>query len=135
MVSYGFKEVEVSEISPNQPYCFRYQLSDPFLQESIRQHGVLTPLIVTRDPKMILISGHKRFMAACANHMKTLPVLELQTEFKPRDHFMLSLISNWKQNFSELDRSRALGAAQRQFEFSDEEILQTIMPVLALPAD
>jgi hypothetical protein len=116
------------------PYCFRYRLPDSDLQASIGRHGLLTPVLVTREERPVVIAGHKRLHAARALRMKEIPAVFVQ-KLPPRDVFHLSLVSNWKQVCSEMDRVLAIDLAVREFRFKDSEVLSTVMPLLGLPGD
>jgi hypothetical protein len=41
------------------------------LAESIRQHGVLEPILITRDG--VILSGHRRYRACCLAELSTIP--------------------------------------------------------------
>ncbi len=116
------------------PYCFRYRLPDPDLQASIRRHGLLTPVLLTHEERPVVIAGHKRLHAARALKIKEVPAVFVQ-KMSPRDAFHLSLVSNWKQTCSEMDRILAIDRAVREFRFKDGEVLSTVMPLLGLPRD
>lgn len=60
-------------------------LSDPFIQlrDSIRQHGILEPLVVTRDN--VIISGHSRHQIALVLNLYEVPVVRV----KPADELAL----------------------------------------------
>jgi len=92
------------------------------------------PVIVTNDKHPVVIAGHKRFYAAQALKMKAVPVLVAE-KMKPKDAFLLSLVSNWKQGCSDMDRARALGMAALEFHFKEQEILSSLMPLLGLPEE
>lgn len=48
------------------------------LKESIQQKGILTPITVTKDN--VVISGHRRLMAARELNLETVPVYQIQTD-------------------------------------------------------
>ncbi len=116
------------------PYSFRYRLSDNGIKASMRSFGALMPVIVTDGKRPLLIAGHKRFYAAQRLKIKELPALVVK-KLKPRDAFLLCLISNWRQVCSETDRAKALGIAVRKFRFSEKEVLSIVMPLLGLMED
>jgi hypothetical protein len=129
------------------PYCYRHRLADPGLYASVRQFGILTPLIVSDDKRPAVIAGHRRLHAARALKIREVPVLVMRqgdsppgafkgtVPFDPRDAFLLNLVSNWKQTCSDADRARALGLASREFGFGESEMLSQVMPLLGLPED
>ena len=134
MARYDFKILKISGISKTMPYDFRYRLRDDTLKASMKRFGILMPILVTEGERPVVIAGHKRFYAARALKMKEVPVL-IAVEVKPKDVFLLNLVSNWKQGCSEMDRARALEMATREFHFKENEILSTVMPLLGLAED
>lgn len=124
----------VKALSGNSPFCFRYALKDEDLQASIKRSGILTPLVIMKTKHPVVIAGHRRLFAARALKMKEVPVWAVEKE-EPRDAFLLSVVSNWKQAFSEMDRVRALKLAATEFHFKEPEILSVVMPLLGLSED
>jgi len=74
----GIKKVPISEVEPNfdQP---RKNFSEEELLElslSIKQHGILQPLIVRKkEDKYQIIAGERRYRAARMAKIEELPVL------------------------------------------------------------
>ena len=71
-------EVSISDIVPRkeQPRKIFDQESLRELSDSIREHGVLQPLLVrTKNKKFEIIAGERRWRAAQQAGLKTLPVL------------------------------------------------------------
>jgi ParB family transcriptional regulator, chromosome partitioning protein len=89
------EKVALSEVvpSPMQP---RKQFEPEHLQElvdSIREHGIIQPLIVRRvDSKCELIAGERRWRAATQLGLKEVPVLVRQVS--DRDALEMALIEN-----------------------------------------
>lgn len=134
MACYGFKTLKISGISTAETYCFRYRLRDDALKASLRRSGILVPVIVTHADCPVVIAGYKRLYAAQTLKLKEVPAL-IAKKMKPRDAFLLNVVSNWKQGYSDMDRARALGMAVRDFHFKEDEILSAVMPLLGLPGD
>ena len=134
MARYDSKVLKLSKVSKESPYCFRYRLRDEGLKTSVKRSGILMPVIVTNAERPVVIAGHKRFFAAQALKMREIPVL-IAEKIKPKEAFLLNLVSNWKQGCSEMDRARAFGLAVRAFHFNEQEILSGVMPLLGLSGD
>jgi len=124
----------VQKIRKDGAFCYRYRLADNFLQASIKRAGMMMPILVTAGDRPTVIAGHKRLHAARALKMKTVPVFAVKAMDR-RDSFLLSLATNWKQNFPEIDRALALAMAVRELHFSEADTLRVIMPILGLPGD
>lgn len=115
------------------PYGLRFDYRDPRLEASLEKRGILSPLLwVSAGKKAALISGHKRFLYARRRHWEEIPATFIEETFSEKELFLLSLYSNWNQNFSELDRMEALRKGEKIFGLSPEEIREEVLPALGL---
>ncbi len=91
----GFLECPVEDIKPN-PYQPRRQFDDNEMKElisSIKEKGVLTPLLVSRTTHgYMLIAGERRLRAAKQAGLKKVPVVI--RESTPLESLELALIEN-----------------------------------------
>jgi len=126
--------MKIRSLPVDGTYCYRYRLADPVLVASIRKLGILTPIVVSEGARPVVIAGHKRLHAAKAIKMKEVPV-SVAAKAKPKDLFLLNLVSNWGQACSEMDRAKALGMAVRDLGFKESDLLSEVMPLLGLPSD
>lgn len=131
MVSQRIKRVKLSSLSKKRLFCFRYCLRNSALQDSVKHMGILMPLFVTNGIRPEIIAGSRRVAAATALKIQTVPVIEFGI-MKPKEAFLLSLISNWHQNFSEMDRACAIVRASQEFQFEKEDMQHVILPLLGL---
>jgi ParB/RepB/Spo0J family partition protein len=62
---------------------------DQALAESVREHGILQPLLLRPHPaipgKFMIVSGHRRHRAALANNLTTVPVMVFQATGEKTD--------------------------------------------------
>ena len=117
------------------PFGFRFDDRDAALEASLEKRGILFPLLLKPGKKggeAAVISGHKRFAWALRKKLKAIPVQFVREKFSDKEFFLLSLYSNWNQNFPELDRMRALEKAEKDFHFKAAEIQEQILPALGL---
>lgn len=96
-VAGGIQEVDIDAVAPNplQPREVFEQESLATLASSIRQHGVLQPIIVTRGTTgsaYQIITGERRWRAARLAGLSTIPALVRDTS--PRGMLELALIEN-----------------------------------------
>lgn len=91
----GLQEIEVGRISPN-PQQPRQQIDPDALEElasSIRQHGLLQPVVVTRSGAgYSLVAGERRWRAAQAAGLATVPAIVKETA--PESILELALVEN-----------------------------------------
>ena len=106
----GLRDVDVDRIVPNpwQPRTEWDEATLGELVESVREHGVLQPLIVTRaeDDRYALVAGERRWRAARAAGLLTVPVIVKETT--PRQQLELALVENLqRQDLGPLETAQA----------------------------
>ncbi|HEY9088351.1 MAG TPA: ParB/RepB/Spo0J family partition protein [Anaerolineaceae bacterium] len=119
-------QVPVDQIIPN-PHQPRTQMDENDLQDlaaSIRQHGILQPLIVTQDSeaeRYVLIAGERRLRAAQIVGLETVPVLVREASEIQR--LELALIENVQRaDLDALEKAEAYRQLADEFGLSHEEI-------------
>ncbi len=124
--STGVMQVPVSQVSPN-PRQPRTHFDSAELEElaaSIREHGVIQPLIVSQKEKgagYILIAGERRLQASIHAGLKNVPVIVRQTTDQER--LVLALIENvQREDLNPLEEANAYQQLAEEFGLSHEEI-------------
>lgn len=88
------KELSLTELKPfpGHPYKVRDDEEMDALVESVREHGVMVPLIVRPiDTGFEIVSGHRRAHAAMKAGLKTVPVIEVELT---RDEAAVALVDS-----------------------------------------
>lgn len=118
------EQVPVDKIDPNphQPRQRFEQGQLDELMESIRTHGIIQPLVVTKtDGGYELIAGERRLRAAKFLNLKTVPVIVRQAA--EREKLELSLIENiQRENLNPIEVALAYQRLIDEFNFSLEEV-------------
>ena len=119
-------QIPVEKIIPN-PHQPRSQMDESELQDlaaSIRQHGILQPLIVTHDDgaeHYVLIAGERRLRAAQMVGLDSVPVLIREASDMQR--LELALIENVQRaDLGALEKAEAYRQLSDEFGLSHEEI-------------
>ncbi|MCJ7706153.1 MAG: ParB/RepB/Spo0J family partition protein [Anaerolineales bacterium] len=119
-------EVPLDEIRPN-PRQPRAPVDPEELKElaaSIRQHGVLQPLIVSRlEPGggYLLIAGQRRLEAARLAGLTTVPVIIRQAD--ERQHLELALIENLqREDLNPLEAAEGFRQLAEDFGLSHDQV-------------
>ena len=127
--------IEVEKIKPN-PFQPRKDFNEAHLKslaESIRQYGVLQPLVVTRKEtekpdggitsEYELIAGERRLRAAKLIGLREIPVVIRGGEESDRMKLEIAIIENLqREDLNALDRARAFEQLSREFGLSHAEI-------------
>lgn len=122
-------EMLLSEIEPNadQP---RKEFDDgalAALTESIKKHGVITPLVVTprADGKYMIIAGERRYRAAKAAGLMSVPVFV--RDCTPVQIDELSLIENiQREDLNPLEVAQAIKKLMDDYGYTQERAAERI---------
>lgn len=117
--------LDIDRISPN-PYQPRIEMNPDELVElsdSIREHGVIEPLIVTRskDGNFNLIAGERRWRASKLANLKTIPVVI--KEASPQQVLELAVVENIQRaDLNPLEEAMAFEQLAIKFKLTHAQI-------------
>jgi ParB family chromosome partitioning protein len=121
----GVAEIDINAIvpNPNQPryYFDGENLKD--LAESIKEHGVVQPIIVTKleNGKYELIAGERRLRASKMIGNKNIPAVI--REANNREKLELAIIENvQRHDLNPIEEARAYQRLREEFTLTQEEI-------------
>jgi len=131
--------IETDKIHPN-PYQPRREFdADKLVElaESIRQYGVLQPLVATRrevihedgglSVEYELIAGERRLRASRLAGLVQVPVVIRSGEENDREKLELAIIENLqREDLNPMDRARAFSQLYKEFGLKQSEIGQKI---------
>ncbi len=122
----GVLSIPIEQIIPN-PHQPRSQIDPEELAElttSIKEHGILQPVIVSFDPERnlyILIAGERRWHAAQQAGLKVIPAIQRQVDEQQR--LELALVENLqREDLNPLEAAEAYNQLIEQFHLSHDEI-------------
>lgn len=121
-----FLHVDLLQPNPFQP---RNKIKDTELQElsdSIKQYGVLEPLIVAHTPAGYqIIAGERRWRASRLAELTEVPVLIKKTTRK--EMLEMAIIENVQRvNLSPMERAQAFLQLQRDFDYTVSEVAEKV---------
>lgn len=125
----GLREVPVEAIKPN-PWQPRTSFDEQELEElaqSIREHGVLQPVLVSQltDGTYQLITGERRWRAVKKAGMATLPAMI--KEATPQASLELALVENiQRRDLNPLEEAHAFRALLDEHGLTQEQLGQRI---------
>jgi ParB family chromosome partitioning protein len=121
---------DITLIEPN-PYQPRMHIDPEELIEiadSIREHGVIQPLIITKDSnsdKYFVIAGERRFRASQLAGKKSVPVVIKDTS--PQEMLEIALIENiQRKDLNPLEEALAFKQLQDEFGIPQEKIATSV---------
>jgi ParB family transcriptional regulator, chromosome partitioning protein len=126
----GVRQLKLFELHPSavQPRT-RFAESDlEQLADSIREQGIVQPLIVTPDPKggFIIVAGERRWRAARRAGLESVPAVVRQVRDE-RHLLELALVENLQRSdLNALEEAEAYQALQRDFGLAQDDIAQRV---------
>ncbi len=125
------RSVPIDQIAPNPRQPRRAVDGGELggLVTSIRRHGVLQPLIVTRDAaatgRFVLVAGERRWRAAQRAGLAEVPVTIVTADDAAR--LELALVENLqREDLPPLDRARAYRALMQELDLSQTEVARRL---------
>jgi ParB family chromosome partitioning protein len=125
----GLREVPVDAIRPN-PWQPRIYFDEQELQElaqSIREHGVLQPVLVSQQPDGTyqLITGERRWRAVRLAGMSTVPAMVKETT--PLASLEMALVENiQRRDLNPLEEAHAFRQLIEEHGLTQEKLAQRI---------
>ncbi|HSD83671.1 MAG TPA: ParB/RepB/Spo0J family partition protein [Anaerolineae bacterium] len=125
----GLTEAPVRAIVPN-PHQPRTQFDEQALREladSIREHGLIQPLIVTRagEDQYTLIAGERRWRAAQLAGLETVPVVI--KDVAPQQMLEMALVENvQRSDLNALEEALAYKHLSEEFGLTQDQIAQRV---------
>lgn len=122
----GLQDIPVNRICPNplQPRQIFAEEELAELAESIREHGILQPVVVSRQPEegtYHLIVGERRWRAAQQAGQATIPALIRPTG--SREALEIALVENLQRaSLSPLETAEAYAALISEFGVTQEQV-------------
>lgn len=125
----GLANVPVEQISPN-PYQPRKTFNDASIEElarSIREHGIVQPLVVSRaGDRYKLIAGERRFRAAQRAGLRVVPVV-IKELSQQGDALQIALIENiQREDLNPMEEATAYHQLHEEFGLTQEEISRRV---------
>jgi ParB family chromosome partitioning protein len=125
----GVRNIDVDRITPNpeQPRLAMEQTSLDELAASIREHGVLQPILVRplEDGEFQLIAGERRWRASMAAGLPTIPALV--EEIDDDTALEISIIENLqREDLSPLDEAAMYDRMVRDHGYSVRRLAQKL---------
>ena len=117
-------EIPLDSIKPN-PYQPRYVFSDDELNDlaqSIKEHGVIQPIIVKEvGSYYVIIAGERRYRASKLLNKPTIPAIVRQ--YEKSKMIELALIENLqRENLSPIEEAKAYSQIMRELDLTQKEV-------------
>ena len=125
----GMMILALDQIGPN-PYQPRKTFNEGSIDElarSVREHGIVQPLVVSRHgDRYRLIAGERRFRAAQKAGLTSVPVV-IKDDLKEGDALQIALIENiQREDLNPIEEAMAYHQLHEEFGLTQEEISKRV---------
>lgn len=122
-ITLKIKDIEINKEQP------RKQFNEDALQEltdSILQHGIIEPLVVTkRDNYYLLVSGERRWRAAMKAGLKEVPVVI--KDYTEQQILEIGLIENiQRENLNPIEEAQAYQKLIEEFHLKQDDVAERV---------
>ena len=119
-------DINLLDTNPDQPRKTFDRTSLEGLAASIREHGIVQPLIVRKNgDRYMIVAGERRYRAARIAKLKTVPVLPVHYEESKIQE--VSLIENiQREDLNPVEEASAIRFLMVQHDLTQEEIADRI---------
>jgi ParB family chromosome partitioning protein len=131
-VSYAdakIQEIDVAKISPNpfQPRKVFEQAALRELADSIKEHGVIQPLVVTQTPVGYeLVVGERRFRAAQLAGLERVPAI-IKEAMVDQTKLEVALIENiQRQELNPIEEAQAYERLMKTFNLTQDQVAKKV---------
>jgi len=125
----GLMQLAIDRIAtnPNQPRKIFNESSIDELARSVREHGIVQPLVVTRSGDHYqLIAGERRYRAAQKAGLQTVPVV-VKEMVKEGEALQIALIENiQREDLNPMEEAGAYHQLHQEFGLTQEEISRRV---------
>lgn len=125
----GVDEINLDKIcaNPNQPRKNFDEASLEELSVSIKEHGVIMPIVVNKekDGKYMIIAGERRFRAAKMAGLETIPAVV--KDYSDREVEEISLIENLqREDLNPIEAANAMKRLMDDYKLTQEDLAERI---------
>lgn len=119
-------DIDSLQANPLQPRGIITPESLVDLVDSIREHGILEPLVVAKTPAGFqVIAGERRWRASKLAGLKTVPVVIKETT--PQGMLEMAIVENvQRSDLNPIDRAKAFDRLMSEFGLGNGEIAQKV---------
>lgn len=119
-------ETDMMQANPLQPRGLITPESLAELAESLREHGILEPIVVAKTPAGFqIIAGERRWRAAKLVGLKKVPVIIRETS--PQGMLEMAIVENVQRtDLNPLERAQAYRRLMDEFDLTNQEITQRV---------
>ena len=126
--SNGVVEIDIKNIEPNMEQPRKYFDAEKIseLADSIKKHGLIQPLIVTKEGNIYkIVAGERRWRASREAGLTKLPVVI--KDITPKEFMELAIIENiQREDLNPLEEAEAYERLSKDYDMTQDEIAVSV---------
>lgn len=120
--------IDINKIEPNKEQPRKSFNEDSLIElsESIKQHGIVQPLVVTKkDDYFEIIAGERRWRAAKKAGLKEVPVVV--KDYSPQEIMEIALIENiQREDLNPVEEAMAYQRLIKEYDLKQDEVAERV---------
>ena len=125
--------IKVAQINQSFPYCYHFQIENPALVESVKETGIVYPIILVFDKKYFVVDGHRRLIAAVSAGLKEVPAFVYDLKQIEATFFMGLQVNLNSDDLTAIEKLKAFEIARERFSESGQEKIKQLLGIDRLP--
>lgn len=125
---HDIKKVDINLVkaNSNQPRKHFDKEKIKELSDSIKEHGVIQPLLVVKeDNEYVIVAGERRYRASILAGLKEVPVII--KDYSEKEISEVSLIENLqREDLNEIEKAEAYNELKESFKMTQEDIAKRL---------
>lgn len=120
--------IDINKVEPNKDQPRKSFNEDSLIElsESIKQHGIVQPLVVTKkDDYFEIIAGERRWRAAKLAGLKEVPVIV--KDYSPQEIMEIALIENiQREDLNPVEEAMAYQRLVKEYDLKQDEVAERV---------
>ena len=120
--------VDINKVEPNKDQPRKSFNEDSLIElsESIKQHGIVQPLVVAKkDDYFEIIAGERRWRAAKKAGLKEVPVVVI--DYSPQEIMEIALIENiQREDLNPVEEAMAYQRLIKEYDLKQDEVAERV---------
>jgi ParB family chromosome partitioning protein len=124
----GEVDLDINQIEPNKNQPRKNFNEDSLMElaDSIKQHGIVQPLVVSKkDDYYIIIAGERRWRAAKIAGLKRIPVII--KDYSPQEIMEIALIENiQREDLNPVEEAHAFRRLIMEYDLKQDDVAERV---------
>jgi ParB/RepB/Spo0J family partition protein len=121
--------IKTAQIDRSFPYCYHFEIENPHMVESIKEIGIVYPIIIVHAQKYFVVDGHRRMIAAVSAGLKEVPAFVYDLK-QIEATFFMGLQANLNSgDLTAIEKLKAYEIARERFSESGQEKIKQLLGI------